>query len=56
MKTDAGGTKDWDRTFDGLAGGCGYSVRQTSEGGYLVVAVREDDLWLIKTDSEGHVS
>ena len=53
----------WNQTFDGSHSDCGYSVRQTSDGGYIIVGDTEPsgistikDVWLIKTDSSGNVA
>jgi len=63
IKTDVFGIKEWERTFGGDAEGCeayGYSVEQTSDGGYIVVGEINrwtetySDIWLIKTDGSGN--
>jgi hypothetical protein len=61
VKTDADGNKVWDRAFGGTATDEeGYSVRQTSDGGYVVTGnitpqgSDYDDVWLIKTDADGN--
>jgi len=49
----------WTRTYGGSGGDAGYSVRQTSEGGYIVAGVTgsygagDNGLWLVKTDTCG---
>jgi hypothetical protein len=60
-KTDSLGNKIWNRTFGGSDNDRGYSVQQTSDGGYIVTGstrpygVRHD-VWLIKTGSSGDLS
>jgi len=62
VKTDANGNLLWSRTFDG--GGNidrGYSVQQTSDGGFVVVGetfsftASYTDVYLIKTDVNGNL-
>ncbi len=59
IKTDAQGNELWDKTFGGAGFGMGFSVQQTSEGGYIITGStgsinRQRDLWLIKTDAQGN--
>ena len=59
MKTDAEGNLVWDKTFGGEGRNRGESVRQTSDGGYIVVGTtwppdaRYSDVYLLKTDPDG---
>ncbi|MCK4576076.1 hypothetical protein KAU34_06690 [candidate division WOR-3 bacterium] len=59
IKTDASGDTLWTRTYGGINGDQGYSVQQTSEGGYIVVGETDSfgagfyDFYLVKTDSFG---
>jgi len=63
IKTDGEGNLLWERTFGERGWDEGYSVQQTSDGGYILlgytnsfgVSVRWRDIWLIKTDGEGNV-
>ena len=59
MKTDANGDTLWTKTFGGTDWDEGYSVQQTTDGGYVVAGQTRsfgaggDDVYLIKTDSLG---
>jgi len=57
LKTDVDGDTIWTRRYDA---GCGFSVQQTSDGGYVVVGHHmpdfpQLDVYLIKTDANGDV-
>jgi hypothetical protein len=59
IKTDASGSRVWDKTFGGPGHDVGSSVQQTSDGGYIVAGTTLSDgastldVWLIKTDASG---
>jgi len=60
IKTDGNGNKQWDKTFGGPYSQIGYSVRQTTDGGYIITGFTDYhqatnyDVWLIKTDASGN--
>jgi hypothetical protein len=61
LKTDAFGDTLWTRTYGGTSEDYGYSVQQTSDGGYIVAGHTFSfvpppgypDVWLIKTNASG---
>ena len=61
-KTDAYGAVEWTRTYGGAQYDWAYSVKQTSDGGYIVIGGTESsgnglgDIWIFKTDPNGAIS
>ena len=60
VKTDADGSKLWDKTFGGENPDMAKSAEQTADGGYIVIGHTWSygaggwDAWLIKTDANGN--
>ena len=60
LKTDSKGNTIWSRTYGGSGKDNGWAVRQTNDGGFIVVGFTDSfgagnlDVYVIKTDSEGH--
>ncbi len=61
IKTDYLGDSVWTKTCGGFNGDGGYCVQQTHDGGYIIsghtgsYGAGGSDMYLIKTDSVGHV-
>ncbi|MFA6530981.1 MAG: hypothetical protein WCT31_04580 [Candidatus Micrarchaeia archaeon] len=60
VKTDVNGNMQWNKSFGGSTGEEAYSIRPTSDGGYIIagpvnsIGAGSDDAWLIKLDSNGN--
>jgi hypothetical protein len=60
-KTDSSGNLQWSQTYGGTKHDYGYSVIETSDGGYAMAGFTysfgagQEDFWLVKTDASGNL-
>lgn len=60
FKTDSEGNEIWSKTFGGANDDAAYSVQITPDNGFIIVGetrsfgTGNNDVWIIKTDSEGN--
>jgi len=60
LKLNENGEKVWDKTYGGVHAERGYDVKQTKDGGYILVGSTEtasnggSDVYLVKTDAMGN--
>ena len=67
VKLDTNGNLQWQKSYGGSAADAASSVRQTSDGGYIIAGQSESndgdvsgnhgyiDYWIVKTDSNGNL-
>ncbi|MCK4576351.1 hypothetical protein KAU34_08080, partial [candidate division WOR-3 bacterium] len=55
IKTYANGDTMWTKTYGGEYDDVGYSVQETSDGGFIVAGYIGSSVYLIKTDSNGNL-
>ncbi|GAG22677.1 unnamed protein product, partial [marine sediment metagenome] len=61
LKTDSEGSLIWNKTYGGAYSDLGYSVQETSDGGYVIAGYTrsfgnkdDTDVYLVRVDSEGN--
>ena len=56
IKTDGSGNEQWNQTFGGTDTDFGNSVKQTSDGGFIITGDKNHSVYLIKTDGNGNIN
>ena len=65
LKTDNNGIEQWSKTYNGngFNGSSGFEVKQTVDGGFIIVGVTSNsfslaspEIYLIKTDGNGNIT
>jgi hypothetical protein len=55
LRIDNNGDTLWTRTFGGDGGQQGFSIKETSDRGFIICGSTNDISYLVKTDSEGNL-
>ena len=56
FKINNSGTLEWSRLLGGNSSEQGYSLANASDGGFILTGIWDEDIFLIKTDSEGNIN
>lgn len=52
FKVNSNGVLDWEKNYN-LIGGIAYDVKQTSDGGLVIVGVESGKIWILKVEADG---
>jgi hypothetical protein len=53
VKTDSNGNEEWSKSFPNSGYGTAYSVKQTSDNGFIIAGLSNGNALIIKTNSSG---
>jgi len=56
FKINNSGTLEWSRLLGDNSSEQGYSLANASDGGFILTGIWDEDIFLIKTDSEGNIN
>ena len=55
VKLDSSGNVSWSKTIGGASNDYPYSIKQTSDGGYVIAGYKNSDAYITKLDSNGNI-